>query len=89
MIDLVLVRKDILRYVQDVRTVRGMGRGLSDYHVVLCKIKLVGTWIKRSKVIVRARRIREDRYREGYTWSLEGKGVKEMEIKMSSICECR
>ena len=30
MIDLVLVKRYMLRYVQDMRTVRGMGRGLSD-----------------------------------------------------------
>ena len=28
MIDLILVKKDVLRYVQDVRVVRGMERGL-------------------------------------------------------------
>ena len=33
MIDLVLVKKDMLRYVQDMRAVRGMGRGLSDHQV--------------------------------------------------------
>ena len=42
MIDLVLVDKGMLRYVQDVRAVRGMGRGRSDHHAVLCKVKLVG-----------------------------------------------
>ena len=47
MIDLVLVKRDMLLYAQDVRVVRGVGRGLSDHHVVLCKVKLVGTWIKR------------------------------------------
>ena len=35
MIDLVLVKKDMLRYVQDVRAARGMGRGLSNHYVVL------------------------------------------------------
>ena len=30
MIDLVLVKRGMLRYVQDVRAVRGMGRGFSD-----------------------------------------------------------
>ena len=39
--DLVLVKTYILRYVQDVRTVRGMGRGLTNCHVVLCKVRLV------------------------------------------------
>ena len=68
-------------YVQDVRVVRGMGRGLSDYHVVPCKVRLVGAQIKKREVVVGARRIgskklREHRYREGYGRSLEGKGVK-------------
>ena len=42
MIDLVLVKKDMLRFVQGVRGVRGMGRGISDHHVVLCKVRLEG-----------------------------------------------
>ena len=58
MIDLVLVKRDMLRYVQDVRAVRGMGPGLSDYHVVLCTVRLVGAWIKRKELVVRARRVR-------------------------------
>ena len=40
MIDLVLVKKDMLLYVQDVRAVRGMGRDLLNHHVELCKIRL-------------------------------------------------
>ena len=92
MIDLVLRKKEMLRYVKDVRTVRGMGRDLSDHHVVLCKIRLVGAWIKRMKVVVGARRniseeLREYQYREteGYTSrSLDGKKKNGMEI-MSSI----
>ena len=35
MIDLVLMNKDMVCYVQDVRAVRGMGQGLSNHHVVL------------------------------------------------------
>ena len=78
MIDLVLVKNDMLPYVQDVRAVRGMGRGLSDHYVVLCKVRLVGAWIKRREVVVGDRRIRsgnlrEHQYREGYSRSLEGK----------------
>ena len=46
-LDLVLVKRDMLRYIQDVRVVRGMGCGLSDQHVVLCKVRLVGGWIKK------------------------------------------
>ena len=46
-IDLVLVKKNMLHYVQNMRAVRGMGGGLSNHQVVLSKIKLVGAWIKR------------------------------------------
>ena len=46
MIDLVLVKKDMLCFVHDVSTVRGVGRGISDHHVVLRKVKSVGTCIK-------------------------------------------
>ena len=34
-IDLVLGKKDMLRYVQDIRAVRRIGQGLSDHSVVL------------------------------------------------------
>ena len=70
MIDLVLVMRNMLRHVQDVRKVRGMKRGLSDHHVLLCRVKLVGAWTKRREVAVGARRIRSEKlrqhlYREG------------------------
>ena len=73
MIDLVLVK--------DMRAVRGMGRDLSDYYVVHCKVRLVGAWIKRREVVVGTRRIRskkrrEYQYREVYARSLEGKEVE-------------
>ena len=42
MIGLVLVKKHMLCFVKDVRAVRGMGQELSDHHVVLCKVRLVG-----------------------------------------------
>ena len=82
MTDLLLMKRDMLHYVQDVRAVRGMGRGLSDHHVVLCKVRLVGAWIKRREVEVGARsirseKLREDRHREKYPRSLEGKRVEE------------
>ena len=53
MIDLMLVN-DRLQYVQ---TVRGMGQGLSDHHVVMCKVRLVGAWKKRREVLVGGKRI--------------------------------
>ena len=64
MIDLVLVKRDMLRYMQEVRMVRRIRRGLSDHHVVLCEVRLVGTWIKKRAVVVRARRIRSEKLRE-------------------------
>ena len=74
MINVVLVKKDMLRYMQDVRTVRGMGRGLSDKHVVLCKFRLVGVWTKRREVVDGTRRIRREKLKEnmyiGYSRSL-------------------
>ena len=75
LIDLVLVKRDMLRYG---RVVSGMERGLSDHHVVLCKVVLVGALNKKREVVVGARRIkseklREHQYKEGYARSLEGK----------------
>ena len=61
---LVLVKRDILCYVQDVRAVRGMGQSLSHHHVVLCKIRLIQTWIKRREVVVGAQRIRSEKLME-------------------------
>ena len=49
-IDLVLVKKDMLPFVQDIRAVKGMGRGILDHHVVLYKVRLVGTLIKRREL---------------------------------------
>ena len=83
MIYLVLVKMDMLQYVQDVRVVRGMGHSLSDHHVVRCKFRLIGAWIKRREVVVvgarrrtRNEKLRKHQYREGYARSLEGKGVE-------------
>ena len=50
-----------------------MRRGLSAHHVVLCKVRLVGTWIKRREVVDVVRRIiseklRECQYIKGYVW---------------------
>ena len=58
-----------------------MGQGLSNHHLVLRKVRLARTWIKRKEVVNEARRIiseklREHQYREGYARSLEGKRVE-------------
>ena len=42
----------------------GMGRGFSDHHVVLCKVRFVKAWIKRREVVVGAWRIRSVRRKE-------------------------
>ena len=64
MIDLVFSKKNILRYVRDLGAVRGMGRGLSYYQVVLYKVKMEGRRIKRREVVNGARRIRSEKLRE-------------------------
>ena len=64
MTNLVLVKMDMLLYVKYVRAVRGMRRGLSDHNVILCKIRLVGAWIKRRELVISARRIRSEKLRE-------------------------
>ena len=63
-IDLILVKKDMLRYVQNVRAVRGIVRGLLDHPVVLCKVRLVGAWIKRREVVDGTRMINSEKLRE-------------------------
>ena len=60
MIDLGLVKRDMLGYVQDVRPVGGMGRAHSDLHVVLYKVKLMVAWIKRREVVVGLRGLKAE-----------------------------
>ena len=78
---LVMVKKDMLHYVQDVKAMRGMVQSHSDHHVVLLEVGLVGSWIKRRMAVDRARKIinkklTEHQYRKGYTRSLEVKRVE-------------
>ena len=55
MINLVLVKKDMVHYVQDVKAVRGIEPGISDHHVVLCKIRLIGErwWLELGRLVAR------------------------------------
>ena len=76
-----MVKRDMLQYVQDVRAVRGMGPSFSDHYALLCKVRLVGAWIKRREVVVGAKsirneKLREHQYREEYASSLEGKELE-------------
>ena len=80
MTDLMQVKKDILCLVQNVKVVRGMGQGLLDHHVVLCKVRLVEPWIKRRKVVdggrrIRSEKLRENQYRKG------GKSFERMRVE--------
>ena len=63
-IDLMLVKRDIIQQVQDITTDRGIGRTLSDHPIIPCKGGSVGTIIKRRKVVNRARRIKNKKLRE-------------------------
>ena len=38
--------------MQDRSSARGMGGSLSDHHVVLCELRLVGASIKRREVVI-------------------------------------
>ena len=60
----VLVRKGILRYVRDVETAEGMGRTLSDDHIMPCKVSFLDAWIKRREVVNTAWRVRSGKQRE-------------------------
>ena len=57
-----------------------MGRSVSD-HVALCKVRLVGVWIKRREVVngvrwTRSENFREHQCMEGYGRCLESKVVE-------------
>ena len=43
-IDLVLVKKDMLPYLQDMRAVRGMGGSLSNYQITMLYCVKLGWW---------------------------------------------
>ena len=60
-VDLLLVKRDLPHYMQNVMVVKGMGRSPSDQHVVLGKFRLVGARIKRREVVDGARRIRSEK----------------------------
>ena len=64
MIDLLLMKKCMVHYLQDVRAVREKGRSLSNHHVVLCKVSLMSAWIKRKEVVNGAKRIRSEQLRD-------------------------
>ena len=79
-IALVLMKKDMLRYVWDVRIVRGVVRGLVD-HIVLCKVRLVVAWIKRIEIenedrSIGSEKLREHQNIEGYARCLESERVE-------------
>ena len=86
MINLVLVKKDMLRYVKDVRTMKGMRRDLANHYVVLREVRLVGAWIKMREVVVEDRRIRSKKLREHMLGLLRRRELNGMETIMSNTC---
>ena len=51
---LALVERDLLKYVRDVKTVRGKAQSIPNHSEVLCIVKFVDAWVKRSEGIVHA-----------------------------------
>ena len=45
------VEEGYAAFCEDERIMKRMRRGISDQHVVLCKVRLMETWIKRRKVV--------------------------------------
>ena len=61
LIDLVLVKKDMLRDIVDVKALRGLNGGVSDHMIVLCKLKLIGAWVKKRELDCNVGRIRSEK----------------------------
>ena len=81
---------------------RGMGQGLSDHHMVLCKVRLVGPSIKRREVVVgaisiKSEKLRKDQYRDmldllrGKRVEGDGNNVKHMweQVKWAMVESAR
>src|SRR5678815_5157894 len=92
MTDFVFVKKEMLKYVLDVKSVRGLGMGLSDHYVVLCKIKLVGAWTER-KVIqkevgkIKSEKLSEQGNKDKYVRALASKSVECEQVETEQILE--
>jgi len=76
MIDYVMVRKEMLRDVCDVLSVRGLGGGLSDHMIVLCKMRMKGVWLKQQRrtndaVRIKSERLREEMYKNEYVEGIQ------------------
>ena len=52
---------------------------LSDHHVVLCKVRLGGTWIRKREVMDGPTSIRSEKFKEGYAMSPKRKRVEKDE----------
>ena len=81
LIDLVLVKKEMQKYVLDVKAVRGLGMGISDHYIVLCKIRLVGTWMEKKEIRkgvgrIKSEKLNEQGCKEKYVRTLVNKSVE-------------
>ena len=61
MIDLVLFKRNMLKDVCDVKCIRGLSGGLSDHMIVLCKLRVIGTWMRRQEKASEGKRIRSEK----------------------------
>lgn len=52
MSDLIVVKMYMLKGLYGIIAMRRLSMGLSDNMIVLCKMKLVGTWMRRSVKMV-------------------------------------
>ena len=64
LIDVVLVKKDLLHYVQNMRVVRGMGHEVS--HIILLYCVKLGWWVLglRREMVTGVGRIRSEKLME-------------------------
>ena len=92
LIDMVLVKKEMLKFVMDVKAVRGLGMGISDHYIVLCKIVFVGAWMERKEKRTEMGRIRSEKLREQickdeYVMTLETIVVEWEQMEIEQVWE--
>ena len=71
----------VLQYAQNVRTVKGIGLGLSSHYVILCNVRMADSWIKRRNVVngnsgIRSDKLIEHQYIEDMLGVLGSKRVE-------------
>ena len=49
MTDFVLVKREMLRWIHDIKCMRGLSGGVSDHLIVLCRVKLDFEWTRQNR----------------------------------------